>query len=61
MVRVSRLILLGAALVSGAACSSGPTAPPPVPSNTLTPQAAPALDLTPDCRNGWDVANGRAC
>jgi hypothetical protein len=60
MTRLSRLVL-GAALVSGAAaCSGGPTAPAPAP-NTLTPQAAPLLDTTPTCRNGWDVENGRAC
>jgi hypothetical protein len=60
MTRLARLIF-GAALLSGAACSGGPTAPAPTSRNTLTPQTAPAFDLPPDCRNGWDVANGRAC
>jgi hypothetical protein len=60
MTRLVRLIL-GAALLSAAACSGGPTAPVPTHRNALTPQAAPAFDLPPDCRNGWDVQNGRAC
>ena len=60
MNRLVRLIL-GAALLSGAACSGGPTAPAPAPANTLTPPTAPAFDGTPNCVNGWDVQNGRAC
>ena len=62
MIRPSRLIL-GAALVIGAACSGTPTAPKPAP-NTMTPDAGALLDETPpadDCRNGYSVTNGKAC
>jgi hypothetical protein len=58
MTRLLRLIL-GAALVSAAACSGGPTAPAPTPTNTLTPRSAPVFDE--NCVNGWDVVNARAC
>lgn len=61
MTRFSRIII-GAALVSGAACSSTPTAPKPT-ANTMSPEAGALLDETPpeECRNGWSVANGKAC
>ena len=61
MTRLSRL-MLGAALVLGAACSSTPTAPKPT-ANTMSPEAGALLDGTPpeDCRGGWSVANGKAC
>jgi hypothetical protein len=61
MIRPSRLIL-GAALVIGAACSSTPTAPKPAP-NTMSPEAGALLDETPpdDCRGGFSVTNGKAC
>jgi hypothetical protein len=55
MTRLFRLVL-GIALVSAAACSTGaPTAPPAT--NTLTPNVEPLLE----CVGGWDVANGHAC
>jgi hypothetical protein len=60
MTRLSRLIL-GAALVSGAACSSTPTAPTPAP-NTMTPEVDALFDPVPDdCRGGFSVQNGKAC
>jgi hypothetical protein len=61
MIRLSRLIL-GAALVTGAACSGTPTEPKPVP-NTMAPDAGALLDETPpdDCRGGFSVTNGKAC
>jgi hypothetical protein len=61
MARLSRFVL-AAALVSGAACSGTPTAPPPT-ANTMTPGAGPLFDLTPseDCRGGFSTANGKAC
>jgi hypothetical protein len=59
MARLSRFVL-GAALVFGAACSGTPTAPTPT-ANTMTSATSPLLDVTPDCRGGWDVANGKAC
>ena len=54
MTRLFRLVL-SVALVSAAACSSGPTAPPTA--NKLTPNVEPLMD----CIGGWDVQNGRAC
>jgi hypothetical protein len=60
MIRPSRVIL-GAALVIGAACSGTPTAPKPAP-NTMTPEAGALLDETPeDCRSGWTTPNGKTC
>jgi hypothetical protein len=61
MIRPSRLIL-GAALVIGAACSGTPTAPEPAP-NTMTPDAGVLLDEPPseECRGGFTVTNGKAC
>jgi hypothetical protein len=59
MTRLFRLIL-GVALLSGAACSGTPTAPAPTP-NTMTPEAGALLDETPDCRGGFSTANGKAC
>ncbi len=59
MTRLSRL-LLGAALVSGAACSGTPTAPAPA-ANTMTPEAGALLDETDDCRGGFSVGNGKSC
>jgi hypothetical protein len=60
MTRLSRLIL-GAALVTGAACSGTPTAPKPAP-NTMAPDAG-ALMVEGDstCRSGWGVQNGKSC
>jgi hypothetical protein len=59
MIRLSRLVL-GAALVSGVACSGTPTAPAPAP-NTMAPDGV-LFDETPeDCRGGWSVQNGKAC
>jgi hypothetical protein len=61
MARLSRLVL-GAALVSGAACSGTPTAPAPAP-NTMTSNVGALFDTTPpeDCRGGYSVTNGKAC
>jgi hypothetical protein len=61
MIRPSRLIL-GAALVIGAACGGTPTAPTPAP-NTMTPDAGALFDEPPsdDCRGGFSVQNGKAC
>jgi hypothetical protein len=60
MTRLSRLIL-GAALVSGGACGSAPTAPAPAP-NTMTPNTEALFDPVPDdCRGGYSVTNGKAC
>jgi hypothetical protein len=60
MTRLSRLVL-GAALVSGAACSGTPSAP--APPNTMAPETGALLDGTPpdECRGGFSTANGKAC
>jgi hypothetical protein len=53
MTRLFRL-MLGIALVSAAACSTGtPTAPPPA--TTLTPNSVEPLL---ECVGGWEVQNG---
>jgi hypothetical protein len=57
MTRLLRLVL-GAALVTAAACTGAPTAPQPAP-NTMAPDAGPLLDSEP-CR-GWEVPNGKSC
>jgi hypothetical protein len=59
MNRLSRLIL-GAVLVTGAACSGTPTAPTPAP-NTMAPGAEALLEETEECRGGFTVTNGKAC
>ncbi len=59
MTRLSRLVL-GVALVTGAACSGAPTSPKPAP-NTMTPDAGALMTESETCRGGWDVANGKAC
>ncbi len=60
MTRLSRLVL-GAALVSGAACSGTPTAPKPAP-NTMAPDAGALMtESDTTCRSGWTTPNGKAC
>jgi hypothetical protein len=60
MTRLSRLVL-GAALVSGAACSGTPTEPKPAP-NTMTPDAGAVMtESDTTCRGGFSVGNGKTC
>ncbi len=56
MTRLSRLVL-GVALVSGAACSGSSTAPAP---NTTSPGIG-ELTVSGDttCKAGWETPNGR--
>jgi hypothetical protein len=59
MTRLSRLVL-GAALLTGAACSGAPTEPTPT-RNTMAPDAGALFDEAPECRGGFTVPNGKTC
>jgi hypothetical protein len=62
MIRPSRVIILGAVLVIGAACS-GATPTTPETSNTMAPDAGALMTESSDttCRGGFTVANGKTC
>jgi hypothetical protein len=60
MTRLSRFVL-GAALVSGAACSGTPTEPKPAP-NAMTPEVGALMtESDTTCRGGFSVGNGKTC
>jgi hypothetical protein len=63
MIRPSRLIILGAVLVTGAACSGATPTTPERPSNTMAPDAGALMTESPDttCRGGFTVPNGKTC
>jgi hypothetical protein len=62
MTRLSRLVL-GLALVTGAACSGG-TSTAPVPSTMSGDDRRPLMiegDTTSNCKGGWETPNGKSC
>ena len=63
MIRPSRVIILGAVLVIGAACSGATPTTPERTSNTMAPDAGALMTESSDttCRGGFTVANGKTC